>query len=336
MSLITAIVLTDASREVGLGNFTRAKILVDSLIAHGVVVNFLVIGDPWLGLTTEQHYPPFQFVPNKPNAIRDQIVKMLANKRFSIGLIDLSSQGRNLGVQFEIIAMNLRRNVNVFGSVEGGTGFDHFFDLILHPFFSKPTYPIISTAELIFGWDCFLLQKSRGATALADSRSEILILTGGSDPTDLNLYLPAMLNQTLIQGTKVNWVVGPMSKKPNIKSLNNIDMRLTIAPRDLGDCFKNSSVVWATYGLCFFESILHRKATVLFSPYGLRDRKEMNEIRKLDIAKVTYSVESSLSRLNALIANRKEVERLFLRCDGLFPDVTGQRFVELLLEKVAL
>ena len=86
-------------------------------------------------------------------------------------------------------------------------------------------------APIIYGWDCFLLDHSFKKNNWLPGQN-VIVLTGGSDVSNLGKNLLELLNKKLPKDTNLDWVVGPYASRPILKKkkiliLKNIYLPIT-------------------------------------------------------------------------------------------------------------
>lgn len=172
-----------------------------------------------------------------------------------------------------------------------------------------------------YGWDCYLIKKKH-STRNWTHGPKVLVLTGGSDPTKLSNKLPEILDGKLSQDAIVTWVRGPFSEAPLIPHNSRLKWIVKSNPDDIEELIVNSNYAICTYGVSFFEVMQHGIPSVIFSPYGKKDTRELNVIKKLRIARVSSGHKEAVSELvslmddNALAANISECSKAQMTANG--------------------
>jgi len=177
-------------------------------------------------------------------------------------------------------------------------------DLTFIPSFRGPATVVGAKVDLsvIFGWDCFLLNENTEPINWRPGH-RVLALTGGSDATNLGCHWPAHLDASLPEGTELNWVTGPFAQAPVWPQTPRIQMTQHLAPKGLQHLMTTANYAVTVYGVSFFELLQLGIPTVVFSPYGEKDRAELNEIRRERLAIVANDEVDATEKLVGLMAN---------------------------------
>jgi spore coat polysaccharide biosynthesis predicted glycosyltransferase SpsG len=125
------------------------------------------------------------------------------------------------------------------------------------------------------GWDTYLIQKRLNHKKWR-SGSKILVLTGGSDISNLGKTLPTQLDQILDKNSEVHWVKGPLSDDPILPERQKLKWIFHDAPQQLDELIVESNYVLAVFGVSFFEVLQYGIPTVVFSPYDKKDDKDLS------------------------------------------------------------
>jgi len=198
------------------------------------------------------------------------------------------------------------KNLDVFlVSIDGLTEYCNTLDLIWVPSFNfdceiyKPCSSVLKS-----GWDSFLLQKRLDHTEWSPG-TKVLILTGGSDVSKLGETLPAQLDAVLGKDADVHWVRGPFSGAPILPNKCRLNWTIHNAPEQLDELIVQSDYVMTAFGVSFFEVLQYGIPTVVFSPYGIKDNKELNALSKEGVAIVEANSTRAINSLVELMNNEK-------------------------------
>ena len=135
--------------------------------------------------------------------------------------------------------------------------------------------------------------------------SKVLILTGGSDVSKLGKTLPAQLDEVLGKDAEVHWVRGPFSRAPNLPNNCRLNWTIHNAPEQLDELIVQSDYVMTVFGVSFFEVLQYGIPTVVFSPYGIKDNKELDALSKEGVAIVEANSGRAINSLIELMNNDK-------------------------------
>ena len=152
------------------------------------------------------------------------------------------------------------------------------------------------------GWDSFLIQKRLRHKDWTPG-FKVLILTGGSDVSNLGKTLPVRLDELLDKNTEVHWVRGPFSSSPNLPKKCRLKWMVHNAPEQLDELIVQSDYVMTVFGVSFFEVLQYGIPTVVFSPYGNKDNNELEALSKEGVAMVVNSSKLAINGLIELMNN---------------------------------
>ncbi len=178
-------------------------------------------------------------------------------------------------------------------------------DLIFLPSFRCP--PLDSSkpaAPVVYGWDCLLLNVDEQSPA-GPNGNQVLVLTGGSDTTQLGKSWPTILDRLLPESSDVHWVTGPFADSPELPNNRRLNWQEHVAPQNLMHLMRRANFAVTVFGVSFFELLHYGVATVVFSPYGLKDRSELDSIAASGVALVAIDERDAAKQLLELMSNAK-------------------------------
>ena len=188
-------------------------------------------------------------------------------------------------------------------AVDGLISLRDRLDLIFLPSFCCPSIDIrLPSARIVYGWDCLILNVDHVATE-SPKGDKVLVLTGGSDTTKLGKLWPSLLDNRLPSRSEVHWVTGPFAGRPDIPFNPRLKWYEHIAPQNLKYLMSQTNFAVTVYGVSFFELLHYGVATVVFSPYGLKDKAELSYIASSGLALVAEDERDAIERLMDLINN---------------------------------
>jgi len=207
---MNALIVCQAGKKVGLGHLSRsivvAKILKKNFQAN---VKLLIQGNPVFhkDLINLKH----DFFPSKNSMVK----KLRTQHSIDIVFFDLHPK---------MVPLNLGEALNYFRisktkliAIDGLIDFRSILDLIFIPSFQCFVATVPSSgAPIIYGWDCFLLDHSFKKNNWSPGQN-VIVLTGGSDVSNLGKNLLELLNKKLPKDTNLDWVVGPYASRPILK-----------------------------------------------------------------------------------------------------------------------
>jgi spore coat polysaccharide biosynthesis predicted glycosyltransferase SpsG len=153
-----------------------------------------------------------------------------------------------------------------------------------------------------FGWDTLLVRRRLPSRPWQPGK-RVLILTGGTDASGQGETLPAMLDERLPMDSEIHWVRGPFAKPPAIPAKTRLSWVVHKAPEGLDALFIQSDYALTVFGVTFFELMKYGIPTVTFSPYGSKDRAELDALASENICEVADNAPSAIDRLVKLMGD---------------------------------
>lgn len=201
---------------------------------------------------------------------------------------------------------NDRRVLNEIGvpviGVDGPLEDNEAFDLIFLPTFLAPESQMATPTLVRFGWDCFLL-RNRASLPRDPVPNSVLVSTGGSDVAELGKVWPSLLGKNLPAGAEVTWVQGPLAAPPELPENSDLNFHVVHNPSNIPELMGNASFGLSVHGVTFFEMLASGIPSVTYSPYGLKDQRELLELQDMKIAEVGLDPEDAVIRLSELMTN---------------------------------
>ena len=178
-----------------------------------------------------------------------------------------------------------------------------------------------------FGWDSFLLRRTRQPRAWSPGR-RVLVLTGGSDVTNLGRVLPDQLDAALPQCTEIAWVRGPYAPAPMLKVIPRLHWRILDAPEGLDDLIVEADYALTVFGVSCFELLQYGIPTVVFSPYGDKDSHELAALAMEEVAITAADSASAVRRLREIMEDDSVASQLARRSIARLSECGVDRLVE--------
>ena len=98
---------------------------------------------------------------------------------------------------------------------------------------------------------------------------------------------------------------GPFSDAPILPNKCRLNWTIHDAPESLDDLIVQSDYVMTVFGVSFFEVLQYGIPTVVFSPYGIKDNKELDALSKEGVAIVEANSTLASNSLVELMNNEK-------------------------------
>lgn len=320
--VLKALVVCHAGVGLGLGHLTRSLVVARALQKElGAQVELLIQGDVVSIEATDRF--EHQFLPSYENLT--DAVTLLAHQN-DVHLLVFDLHPMQVPVDIDDLFVELRSHGRKLIAVDALAGHSSFLDLVFIPAFQfHLPQNTEDVAKFIFGWDCFLLNVQHKPHPWQLGKN-ILILSGGSDATELGQNWPRELNDTLPEDSDLNWITGPFSHGPAWPEYPRIKMNNHIAPSGLGDFMRNANYAITVYGVSFYELLYYGVPTVVFSPYGNKDNSELKAIAEMGVALVAADEHDAITKLMALMENDQLASTLSLKSLRQMSVQGGYRF----------
>lgn len=296
-----ALIVCHAGAGIGLGHLSRsltvARALQDTTFAG---VRLLIQGEPversdlvliphrYIGLTEDLSAVVRQEVAAKRT---DVVVFDIHPRQIPKNLPDLLAQLRAQGVRLVAVDSLLELC-------------DQFDFVQIPSFYADPAKTSRCRKPVYYGWDAYLLEKPDSGKAWSPG-NKVLVLTGGSDASRLGRSLPDELDAKLPVDTEAHWVRGPYAEPPQLPARLRLRWIVHDAPAELGGLMAQSNYALTVYGVSFFELLQHGIPTVVFSPYGDKDRTELDSLKREQVALIAQDATRAVDALCGLMRDRE-------------------------------
>jgi len=317
-----ALIICCSSKDIGIGHLSRSKILLNLLEKNlGWNVKILLLSDK-----NEQS------ILNQSNTnfldINENIETYIERKKLSYDMIFFDFHPEIVPVKFTKLLTNLRNKGTKLVSIDCLTTYRKFLDLIIIPsFFVEQSKLFSDGCPILYGWR-YLIINPEIKKKKWQYGNKVLILSGGSDVQNLGATLPKYLDDKLPKETIVDWVSGPYSSKPNFNDCNRIKINHHIAPKDIIELIENTNYAITLYGISFFELLFAGVPTVVFSGIKNKDTKQLEIIKKNNIALVAYDQYNAVEFLCSLLNDNKMCASLRFNTEKFINLVDNLKLIE--------
>jgi len=318
---MTILIFCQAGPGIGLGHLSRCIVAAGALADAGLAPRLLIQG-PELQREDLELFP-HTFIPQDAPLLE---AVAWAAKETKANAVVFDLQPRLVPAGMDLLLAGLRaagrRTVAIDGMLEHARNLDLMF---IPSFRFTPPQDLPPDANVLSGWDCYLLDPARGT---ADWRpgKRVLALTGGSDITGLGATWPRLLDMALPVDTKLDWVTGPYAPQPVWPAHPRIGMTNHQAPQGLSGLMANANYALTIFGVSFFELLWHGVPTVVFSPYGGKDDGELAGVAATKAALVASNEGEAVAMLHALMADGGQALALSRAARQLLSTPGGERF----------
>jgi spore coat polysaccharide biosynthesis predicted glycosyltransferase SpsG len=320
--VLKALVVCHAGGGLGLGHLTRALVAARTLQKElGAHVKLLIQGDEILIEANDKF--EHQFLSSH-ESLTDEVALIAQQNDVDLVVFDLHPM--QVPVNIDDLFVELRSHGRKLIAVDGLAGHSRFLDLVFIPAFQfQPPQNTEEAAKFIYGWDCFLLNVQHQPRPWQPGKN-VLILSGGSDATQLGRNWPRELNDNLPENIDLHWITGPFAQAPIWPEYPRIKMHNHIAPSGLGDFMGNANYAITVYGVSFYELLYCGVPTVVFSPYSNKDNSELTAIAEMGVALVATDEHDAIIKLIALMENDQLASTLSLKSLRQMSVHGGHRF----------
>ena len=306
---MNALIVCQAGKKVGLGHLSRsiviAKILKKNFQAN---VKLLIQGNPVFhkDLVNFKH----DFFPSK-----NSMVKKLRTQ-YSINIVFFDLHPKMVPLNFVEALNYFRISKTKLIAIDGLIDFRSSLDLIFIPSFQCFVATVSSRgAPIIYGWDCFLLDQSFKKKNWSPGQN-VIVLTGGSDVSNLGKDLLELLNKKLPKDTNLDWVVGPYASRPILKKKKNINIKEYLTPDNVSKLMQKANYAITVYGIAFFELLKTGVPTIVFPAIKSKNKAEIDIIKKSGVAVVAKNKYEATELLVKLMSNNKQAFSIFKKASS--------------------
>lgn len=320
--VLRALVVCHAGLGLGLGHLTRTLVIARALQKElGAHVKLLIQGDEVLIEVNDKF--EHQFLSSH-ESLTDAVALLAQQNDVDLLIFDLHPM--QVPVDIDDLFAELRSHGRKLIAVDSLAGHSSFLDLVFIPAFNfQPPQNTEDAAKFIYGWDCFLLNVQNQPRPWVPGEN-ILILSGGSDTTELGRDWPRELNDKLPENSDLHWITGPFAQAPAWPDCPRIKMHNHIAPSGLGDFMANANYAITVYGVSFYELLYFGVPTVVFSPYGNKDNSELTAIAEMGVALVAADEHDAITKLMRLMEDDQLASTLSLKSLRQMSVHGGHRF----------
>ena len=328
---MNVLIVCHAGKGVGLGHLTRSIVVARAMQQKfDAKIHFLVQGES----VKKDYLNGFEHQFLDGNKDLSLMVKQQVQIHDAqVVVFDLYPQ-QHLEYLDELL-VELRQGDRKIISVDGLVDYYEKLDLIFIPSFHFMPPCELNVETLVkFGWDCYLLNIKCDPIEWKSGK-RVLVLTGGSDTTQLAKTLPSQLDAILSESTELHWVTGPFAINPVWPEYQRIKMLNHQAPSGLDKLMLNSNYALTVYGVSFFELLYYGVPTVVFSPYGKKDDEELAVVEAEGVALVARDEMDAVNKLKQLMSNDKLAMSLSEKARQKMSIPGGVKFTQAVSELMA-
>lgn len=309
---MSVVIGCSASKEVGLGHYSRMNALRQSLISNGKNdVQFVVCGH------THNDLDLFGLdnliLCRDSSSFYKKMLSIINQEAIKVVALDLHKSFETKSLK-NFLILCYQNNVDVI-AIDSLFNYHQYLSHIWIPsiYFNPKMYESNEiSCGYSYGWDHFLIER-RHQTINWKPGNNLLVLTGGSDVLNLGSWLPNMLDRKLSPSTKIQWIQGPFALKPAIPKNPRLKWSIKYNPSDVLSLISRSNYVLTLFGVSFFEVLQCGIPTVVCPVRSSENRRELNIIRDAGVAITASDAQDSIDKLIDLMLNNTMAAKISLK-----------------------
>ncbi len=290
--------------DIGLGHLSRMLALASATQENpNCNLQLIIQGEP----ISKKELAQFQHqYISADNFFNQKLIALISSQRIQLIVFDICSL--KITESFYLLLKELRDlSVKIVGI--DGILYSQFCDWIHIPaFFVDPKKISTCPCSVSYGWDSYLLSTPENHASWKPGH-KILILTGGADVTQLSQSWPRIIDMVLPRHCEIHWVQGPYSKPPALPDILNLSWIIYKAPENLTQIMTKINYTITTFGVSLFEALQQGIPTIVFSPYGDRDKIELTMLQKENICVISKNEIDAIEALPELMQNTLQAEQ---------------------------
>jgi spore coat polysaccharide biosynthesis predicted glycosyltransferase SpsG len=311
--------ISSLDKKIGMGHSVRCKYLKDAIQDSGISVTHL---DLMADESLNDNYLFKSIGGNQSNHI---FIFDLHHLHINEALIKLF--------------VGLKKSNNFLIGLDCLIDLSAYLDYLWIPslFINQETLKEIK-CDYRFGLDSILLPKIKNNKNKNSNNAKVLtICSGASDVSFLGDWLLDALQQAEIKTvTKIIWIQGPYAKKPDFNTKMNRDLEIEIikSPSNLISILQESDFILTVYGITAFEALACNIPTMVFSPYGTKDRQNLTALKDLAICDVSMDISMLARDAKNFFENSEKHTDIIYNLRQLDFSIGLSQFVELVTKKL--
>lgn len=164
--------------------------------------------------------------------------------------------------------------------------------------------------RILWGWDKLLINKNK-KRIIKKNNKKLIIITGGSDQYGLTRKLPQVLKKKLLfNNISISWLVGPYSPLP--KKVDGLKINI-ISNKKNTSYLSSFNMGLVVFGVSFFEVLYNKIPCVVLIPPKKEKKILINKLKNNGID-VAFNIEQAIKKLliirNNFYKNKKKFNYL--------------------------
>jgi len=305
-NILNVLAVVDAGHKTGIGHISRCKKILHALQEYKCASTKLFIQGEVADVSQ------LQYISHDWVSVYEKIIYEIANycnrESVDILLFDLSVNN----IQLDQLRSYIKnKNVKIV-AIDCLEKYQEFIDLMVIPsFYLKSKYSNICQEKLRFGWSYYLVDKPIFKQPWVRG-NKIIVMTGGSDVSNLSQKLPILLDNSLSEGSRIIWIQGPYAKPPKLSDRPRLHWEVHRNPKNLIQLIQKSNYAITTYGVTYFELLAYGIPTVLVNSFKSRS-VEIDELVAKNISIITDNHCRGVKALIGLMNNESLAQKLSIR-----------------------
>ena len=311
--MVKILLVCHVNYNIGIGHLSRLLVLANQLKKENKIIpEFLIFGE----LVKKEKLEGFKVYKNSSKDNFNNTIKNIIELN-SIDLVAFDINQNYVNGNFRSLLSELKIKKIKLISIDSLIDYCDVFDIIWIPSFNFNLNKYNKCKSLIrFGWNSYLIKKNL-KTKTWKPGSNVLVLTGGSDPMKLGKIFPTKIDNILNKNVNINWVRGPLSKEPIIPTNSMLNWSVHREIQQLDQLIIDSNYVISIFGVSFFEVLQYGLPTIVFSPFK-NHKKDLDALSKEKVAIVANNSCDAVHQLNDLMNNNELAKQLSLNSKKKF------------------
>lgn len=309
---MSVVIGCSASKEVGLGHYSRMNALRKTLMSNGVNdVQFLVCGH--IHNDSDLHDSDDLIFCRDSSSFFKKMLSIIDQEAIKVVALDLHKSFETKSLK-NFLILCYQNNVDVI-AIDSLFNYHQYLSHIWIPsiYFNPKMHESNEiSCGYSYGWDHFLIERKHQPTNWKPGNN-LLVLTGGSDVLNLGSWLPDMLDRRLSPSTKIHWVQGPFARKPAIPKNPRLKWSIKYNPSDILSLIGRSNYVLTLFGVSFFEVLQYGIPTVVSPVRSSENNRELKIIRDVGVAITASDAHDSIDKLIDLMMNNTIAAKISLK-----------------------
>tara|TARA_Y100000590_G_C15722047_1_gene1013847 strand:- start:1568 stop:2530 length:963 start_codon:yes stop_codon:yes gene_type:complete len=292
------LILCDASYNVGLGHYSRSKILrriILNEIEKKYLIRIILISNKNI-----DHLNRNNIISYNKRLIKKIYIKI---NKFSPNIIFFNLSNFFEKKYFKKLINKIYTKKIKFIGIDNLLQFKKYLSHIWIPNIAIDKN--IYNKNVHFGWDRILVDKVKLKNK---PKKDILFLIGGTDKYNLAKKIPINLDEKIQKNYKIAWIQGPFAKTPKINKKFRKNWKIYKNPKNVYNIIQSSKCCFVLFGASFYEIVNSGVPLITYIPKGKENQNLINKLKKKFL--VETSLKISLNKIALILNNYKKFKKL--------------------------